>query len=435
MLKLLIPLVIEQFLSSIVGIADSMMVSGVGEAAVSGVSLVDNVNMLIYAVFAALATGGSVIIGQYLGRGDREKSFKSVEQLYWIIILLSVSITVLFYILRDFILKVVFGRIEADVYASANTYLLIGSLSIPFLAVYNSGAAIFRIMGNSGISMLTSAGMNVINIALNAVFIFGCRMGVAGASIATVISRVAAAAFITVLLRNQHLTVHFPEKLSLRIDFSYVKRILYIGIPSGVENGLFQFGKLCILNLITTFGTSAITANAVAGTISTFQILPTSAVGLSLLTIVSRCVGKRDYEQAKYYTGKLLGLSWVFMLFYNGLIALLLPSVLRLYHLSGETFTSAYHLLLLHGSMAILIWNLSFTLPNTLRAAGDVKFTMLISIISMIALRVALAYLIGGYFGLGVFGVWVAMMIDWVVRSVFFLARYLGGKWQDKKVI
>jgi putative MATE family efflux protein len=435
LLRLIVPLIIEQFLNSFIGLVDSMMVSGEGEAAVSGISLVDNVNLLIINLFSALATGGAVIIGQYLGREDREKANKSVEQLYIVVSSLSILVMAFLYIIKNFILTVVFGTIAEDVYRNANTYFLIVTASIPFVAIYNCGAAVFRTMGNSKISMTASAGMNVIHIAGNAIMIYGFGMGVAGAAVSTLLSRIAAAAFITLLLRNQHLTVHFGEKISFRVEGQYAKRILHIGVPSGFENSIFQLGKIMILNLVATFGTSGITANAVGSTVSAFQNLPASSIGLALLTIVSRCIGMGDYKQARYYTRKMMMVAYGIMAIYNGLFALLTPNILQFYHLPDNTYQLTLSILLLSAAFSATVWPSAFSLPNALRAAGDVKFTMVVSITSMWIFRFGFSYVFGLFLHMGVFGTWLAMMLDWVARTAAFWLRYKGDKWQKKKVI
>lgn len=435
LVRLIIPLVFEQILAIFVGMADTVMVSSVSEAAVSAVSLVDNINVLLINVFAALATGGAVVIGQYLGRKERWQACRASDQLYLFVTAFSVVVMAALYLCKPFILNHVFGEIEPDVRAYSETYLLITAASIPFIAIYNSGAAVFRAMGNAKISLVTSLIMNAVNIAGNAVLIYGLKMEVAGAAIPTLFSRILAAVLITLLLRNQHLLVHLTRPFQLRPDFGMIRLILRLGVPNGLENSVFQLGKILVLNLVAVFGTASIAANAVANSLTSFQVLPGMAIGLALLTVIARCVGAGDYEQARYYNRKLMLISYGLILVSNVLFYFLLPLALQMYHLTPETTVLARKVILLHGGCSIVIWSASFTLPNTLRAAGDVKYTMVISLLSMWIWRVAFSYVLGQWLDLGLVGIWIAMIIDWAVRAVFFLWRYWRRKWEKIKVI
>ncbi len=429
--KLILPLLVEQLLAVAVGLADSLMVASVGEAAVSAVSLVDNVNVLLIAAFSALATGGAVVAGQFIGHGDKKKACHSGEQLIVFVTLISLIIMALMYGFKSFILHTVFGKIEADVMDYASRYLMIVNASIPFLALYNCGAALFRAQGNSKISMKTSLLMNGINVAGNAILIYGLHFSVEGVAIPTLVSRIVSAVVIIVLLHNQELTIHISKPFRYHFDGKMVKRILGIGIPNGIENSMFQLGKIVLLSLISTFGTTAIAANAVGNTIAGIEILPGQAIGLAMTTVISQCVGADDFTQARYYTKKLMSYTFLAMAVLNIVILALLPFLMEIYHLMPETVTLTKQILTLHGIMAIFIWPLSFTLPSTLRAASDVRFTMLVGIGSMWFFRIILGFLLGKTFGFGVFGIWAAMIMDWVVRSIFFCLRYHGKRWMN----
>ena len=434
LVKLIIPLVIEQFLAITVGLADTIMIAEVGESAVSAVSLVDTVNILIVNIFTALATGGAVVCGQYIGKRERENACRAADQLVLFTVAASIVVMAAVYLLKDWILGTVFGKIEPDVMSGANTYILIVSASIPFIALYNSGAALFRTMGNSSISMITSLVMNGINIAGNAVMIYGMKLGVAGAAIPTLVSRIVAALVVYFLMRRKKYMVHVSRRPVLKPNSELIKKILYIGVPNGLENSMFQLGKILVLSLVSTFGTASIAANAVANNIAVFQTLPGIAVGVALITVISRCIGAGDYKQARFYTRKLIGVSYIFILLMDILIYIILPALLRAYKLSDETYSYADRIILYHGFMAVLIWPLAFSLANTLRAANDVKFTMIAAIASMWIFRIGFSYLLADYFGLGVFGVWVAMTIDWVGRAAAFVYRYVGHKWERHKI-
>ena len=429
------PLVIEQLLAVLVGMADSIMVANVGEAAVSGVSLVDNIMILIINIFAALATGGAVVAGQYLGRKDEKSACKAATQLVWFVSLSAVAIMILVYFGKDIILNQVFGHITAEVKGHADIYLLIVTASIPFIALYNGGAAIFRAMGNSQVSMRVSLLMNAINVTGNAILVFGLRIGTAGVAIPTLISRMVAAIVITVLLCNQTRILYIERTLKFRFDGRMIRKILAIGVPNGLENSMFQLGKILVLSLVSTFGTYAIAANAVSNAIALFQILPGMAISLAITTVISQCVGANDYEQVHYYLKKLLVIIYVAMAGTVALIFLALPLILKAYNLSDQTAAAATNIIHFHGISAMIIWPLSFALPAAYRAAGDAKACMYTSIVSMWIFRIGFSYLVGKYMGLGVFGVWVAMVIDWVVRAICFIIRYFNGKWKHGAIV
>ena len=427
---LIIPLIIEQLLAILVGMADSIMIASVGEAAVSGVSLVDNIMVLFINAFGALAAGGAVISGQYLGQKSDENACEASNQIVWFITIVAVGIMAIIYCGKWFILHVVFGAIDADVMAHANTYLLIVSASIPFMALYNAGAAIFRAMGNSKVSMQVSIIMNLINIGGNALLIYGFHRGTEGVAIPTLISRVVAAVIITVLLTDQKRQLHISRSFHYRPDWRMIRRILSIGVPNGLENSMFQLGKIMVLSLVSTFGTYAIAANAVSNAVALFQILPGIALNLAITSVIAMCVGAGDYEQAHYYTKKLVGIVYVLIWIMNAVIFLLLPFILKAYHLSDLTAETTKQILYFHSISCMIVWPVAFSLPATLRAAWDAKVTMIISIASMWIFRIVFSYILGRYMGLGVFGVWVAMVIDWCFRAVFMMVRYYGGKWK-----
>ncbi len=429
---LIIPLIIEQMLAVLVGMADSIMVASVGEAAVSGVSLVDNIMVLLINVFAALGTGGAVVAGQYLGQQRKGKACQAAEQLVWFITICAVVITLVIYACKYWILHGVFGQIEADVMGHADTYLMIVTASIPFIALYNGGAAIFRTMGNSEISMRVSIVMNIINVAGNAILIYGFHRGTEGVAIPTLVSRMTAAILIMVLLADRRRAIYVRPSRRYRPDWAMIRKILGIGVPNGLENSMFQLGKIIVLSLVSTFGTYAIAANAVSNVIASFQVLPGMAIALAVTTVIARCVGAGDYGQVKYYTKKLLCITYACMVVTNVIIVLVLPLILKAYDLSSQTAEVTTDIVIFYAVCCVLIWPLAFTIPATFRASGDAKMCMVISVVSMWIFRIIFSYILGKYMGMGVFGVWVAMIIDWVVRSICFIARYFSGKWKHQ---
>lgn len=433
--SLILPLIIEQFLAVLVGMADSIMIASVGEAAVSGVSLVDQIMVLFISLFSALATGGAVVVGQYLGMKKDKEAKKVATQLIWIITIIAVGIMILMYAGKYFILHGIFGQITDEVRTNANTYLLIVSASIPFVALYNGGAAIFRAQGNSKTPMQISILMNLINVVGNAVLIYGFHCGTEGVAIPTLASRAVAAMVVIVLLLNPKEKLQIERTFRYHMDKKMVGRILGIGIPNGLENSMFQIGKILVLSLIAQFGTYAITANAVGTVLASLEILPGMAIGLGMTTVIARCMGAGEIEQAKYYTKKLVIITYVCIGIFSALTVLALPFILKIYNLSNLTAETTAQLIIFHSIAVTIIWPMSFALPNTLRAAGDAQMTMWISIGSMWIFRIGCSFLLGKYLGWGVFGVWAAMIIDWCVRSVFMIWRYLSGRWKEKMII
>lgn len=431
---LIAPLLVEQLLAVLVGLADSIMVASAGEAAVSGVSLVDSVMVLMINIFSALATGGAVVAGQYIGQKRTDNAHKAANQLVWFVGLSSLVITGIVYIGQNFILHTVFGKIEPDVMQSARIYLLIVAASIPFIALYNAGAAIFRVMGNSKVSMKVSIIMNIINVCGNAVLIYGFHRGTEGVAIPTLVSRMVACIMILVLLAREKGELYLERTLRFRPDKGMIKRILSIGIPNSLENSMFQMGKLIVLSLVSTFGTYAIAANAVGNAVAMFQMLPGTTMSLAMPTVISQSVGARDFDQARYYTKKLIVITYCGLAVMVGLIYFALPVILNAYNLSPEAATAARQILVFHGFSGVLIWPLSFVLPNVFRASGDARFCMVVSIFSMWMFRIVCSYVIGKYMGVGVLGVWIAMVIDWAFRTIVFVWHYFSGKWQRSAI-
>ena len=434
LIRLIIPLVIEQLLAVTIGMADSVMVSSVGEAAVSGVSLVDSLNLLFINIFSALATGGAVVASQYIGRQDVKSACSAAKQLLYSITFLAAVTMALALVFQRPLLKI-FGNVDADVYQNCRTYLILSALSYPVLAAYNAGAALFRAMGNSKVSMLTSLLMNLINICGNAITIYGLNMGVAGAATASLISRATSAVIMVILLQHRQNLIHVTHLFRPELNFRMIRSILKIGIPNGMENGMFQVGKILVASLVASFGTTAIAANAVGNNIASIEVLPGSAIGLAMITVVGRCIGAQDYAQAKRYTLKLMAVAHICMGAICSVMFFLTPAAVGAFHLSDQTMSLAVEILRIYVVCAVIFWPSSFTLPNALRASNDVKFTMTVSIVSMWVCRIGFSYVFGRWLNMGLLGVWLAMFCDWIFRDICFLWRFFSGKWKNRQVI
>ena len=428
------PLLVEQLLEVTVGMADTMMVSRCGEAAISGVSLVDMINNLIIVLFSALATGGAVVVSQFLGAREQKSANKSAGQLILLSGILGLGVGVLCFVLARPMIRLFYGSIDADVLDAGTLYLKIIAVSYPFLALYNAGAAIFRSVGNSEVSMRVSVIMNITNIVGNAFCIFVLRMGVAGVAVPTLVSRVLGAVIILKLTTRHDNVARVTWDGVKHLQPQMAKNILYIGIPSALENSLFQLGRVLVVSMISLFGTVHISANAVANNLDGMGCIVGQAIGLAMITVVGRCVGAQQLDQASYFTKKLLLWDYIAQGATNALILIFLNPLLSVYTLSDETRHLAWLLVMIHAGSAIFLWPAGFVLPNALRAANDVRFTMLTSILSMGIWRLAFSYILCVQMGMGAVGVWIAMVVDWVCRVTCFVVRFVSGAWKKKCV-
>lgn len=433
--KMIIPLMLEQLLAVSVGMVDTLMVSTLGEAAISGVALVDNLNRLVVQVMAAFAAGGVVICSQYYGREDRQNAIKVCGQLQTVMMIFSAITALLLCLFNRHVLSFVFGSVAADVMSAATTYLFITALSYPFLGMYNAGTAIYRSVGNSKISMNISLLMNIVNIALNALFVFVVGLGVMGVALATLISRIAGAA----VMEYYVLSHKNPLKISDNRLYKPVKRhimqILRIAVPSGIENGMFQIGKLAVASMVAKLGTDAIAANAVGYQIIDFPNIPAASIGLALVTVAGQSIGAGDIKNARRQTKRLLGYAYAGDWVCNGALFLFAPKIVSIFSLTAGTAATTVILLRCFAVASLIGWPLSFALPNTLRAAGDVKYTMTVSIASMWLFRIITSYVLVTVFKVGVIGVWIGMFVDWYARGIAYLTRYLSHKWENIDLI
>jgi putative MATE family efflux protein len=427
---------VEQVLNVTIGIADTVMVSTVGESAVSGVSLVDAINVLLIIAFGALSTGGSVVVSQYIGRRDLKNANRASKQLMYVSLWVSLIIMGFTLLSYRLLLRFIYGNIAPEVLAAAETYFWLSALGYPFLAVYNAGASLFRSMGNSRITMLVTLLVNGLNIGGNVLFIFGFQMGVAGAAIATLISRAVAAVVLSALLMSQRAgPVSLAGIGKTPMDLAMIRRILNIGIPSGLENSMFQIGKLLVSRLVSTFGTPSIAASAITSSIGSFIYMPGQGFGMAILIIVGQCVGARDYRGAKAYTKKLLYLTYGVLIFLNLLIFLSMEFLVSCFSLSLEAHALTKRFLSIHCISSSIAWPLSFALPHALRAAGDARFCMILASVSMFTVRLSLSYVLSSVCGFGAVGIWFGMAGDFLVRGTCYTWRWLHGRWQEKAVI
>ena len=433
--ELIVPLFMEQLLTVLVGVADTFMVSYAGEAAVSGVSLVNMFNTIFIFLFSALASGGAIVVSQYIGSRDKENGNLSSGQLMMISIVFSLFITIFVLILNQQLLRLLFGEVEFDVMEACVTYLRISAYSYPALAVYNAGAAMHRSMGKTNVTMYLSVVSNGINVVGNIIGVFILHAGVAGVAYPSFIARAFSAVVITWLCFNRKNTIWLERKHIFFWDRPMVHRILRIAIPNGVENGLFQLAKVALSSITALFGTVQIAANGVAQSFWSMAALMGTAMGLAFVTVVGQCMGAGDKEATEYYMRKLLRLTFVTSVLWNGLIMAVAPLVLKRYALSAETSELVVLLIAIHNLFNAVCYPLSGALSNGLRAVGDVKFTMYVSLLSTIVGRVLFSVIFAIWMNMGVIGVAFAMCLDWAVRAVIFWLRFVKGSWKKFNVI
>ena len=429
------PLFLEQFLLLAVGLADTLVISHVSEAAVSGVTLVDQFNIIIIYLFAALTAGGAVVISQYIGRKDNASASESASQLLMFSIVLSIFLMVLTLVYHGEILGLLFGRVEADVMDACITYLKISALSYPALAIYNSGAAIYRSLGKTKVTLYISVASNVINVVGNLIGVFILHAGILGVAYPSLIARTFSAVVITYACFSKMNKVRYAWDEILNFRAGLLGKILSIAVPNGIESGIFQIVKVGLTSIVALFGTYQIAANGVAQSFWSVAAICNSVMGITFITVIGQCMGSGDISATKFYFKKLLRMNLTISVIWNVIILALAPLILKLYALEPETKDLVIMLIILHNFFCAFASPYAFSLGNGLRATGDVRYTMIVAIASSVGGRLVLAYLFGVIFGFGVMGVAVAMCVDWCIRAILYKRRLDSGVWKKFQVI
>lgn len=432
---LLFPIIIEQLLNSFMGMVDTMMVSTVGSEAISAVSLVDSLNNLVIQVFSAMAAGAAIICSQYLGSGDKRACNKAARQVVLTVFTISMILMFVCLLGRESLLYLIFGQVEEQVMRDSLIYFLITVLSYPFLALFNAGAAFYRAGGNSRFPMKVSAISNVINILGNALFIYVCKWGVGGAAFSTLLSRIFCMVVIFYCLRKPKEVIVIREYMKIRPDFPLIWKIMAIGIPAGIENGMFQFGKLAIQSTVSSMGTTAIAAQAMTNILENVNGIFGIGVGIGLMTVVGQCIGAGRKEEAKYYIVKLVGIAEVGILISCLFVFVITKPVTWLAGMETESAAMCLEMITAITIVKPIAWVGSFVIAYGLRAAGDVRFSMLVSTVTMWCCRVALCIFLVKAYGFGPMAVWIGMFADWTIRSIIFAGRFLSGKWLKNQLI
>ena len=433
--NLLVPVIFEQVLNSLMGTVDTMMVSNVGSAAISAVSLVDSINVLVIQAFSALAAGGAIICSQYIGQKNHEMANKSARQVLFIITAISVAVTALCLIFRMLLLQLIFGKVEADVMTASRVYFFYTALSFPFIALYDAGASIFRSQGNTRGPMIVSVISNGINIGGNAILIWVFHMGVAGAAIATLASRVFCAVVVLWQLRLDRQPIVVKDYYQIRPDGKMIGRILSLGIPSGVENSMFQLGKLSIQSSVSTLGTTAIAAQAMTNILENLNGIAAIGVGIGLMTVVGQCLGAGRKDEAVYYIKKLCVLAEIVIIVSCLLVFALTIPITKLGGMEPESAKMCFHMVTWITIVKPIVWVMGFVPAYGLRAAGDVKFSMITSCTTMWVFRFCLCVYLIRFQGFGPMAVWIGMFTDWTIRGIIFGIRFHSRKWLNHKVV
>ena len=430
--RLIIPLFFEQLLFILVGSADTLMVAGLGEASISAVSLVDMFNNCVASVAFSITTGGAVVTSQYLGAKHFVRARECAKQLLVVALAMGVAVFVVGELFMADVVRLLYGKLAPDVNEAVHSYFRITLVSFPFIALYGGCAALFRVMNRTKVTMYISLVSNIVNVIGNALLIYLFKMGVAGAATATLFARFVAMLIIICMMSDRSKSIYIDFKKGFRLSLQFVKKMLYIGIPSGIENGVFQFGRVLVLGLIASYGTREIAANAVANTVDMFGCICGSVCCLAVVTVIGRAVGAGIEEQVRYYVAKMMGWAYIGHILWNIFVFALTPFILMCFSkIDVETRQLAFYLILIHNGLGMIMWPSSFVFPCILRSMNDVRYTMVVSVGSMFIVRLGFSYLIAGWIHSGVLAVWIAMVFDWLVRIIGFYLRYRSGAWVE----
>lgn len=433
--KLIFPLFVEQFLLMFVGIADTFVVSFSSEADVSGVSLVTSFNTVLIFLFTALSSGGAVIISQYIGNKNKKIASKAASQLLLVSVVISLTLSVMILIFRHSLLNLLFGKIESDVMDSCEIYLIITTFSLPALAIYDAGAALCRSIGKTNVTMYISAITNIINVVGNCIGVFVLHLGAAGVAYPSLITRILSACAVTIYCFSSKLSVNYQIPFLIKWDGILQKKIMGIALPNGIENGVHQLVKVALSSMVALFGTYQIAANGMAQSIWSLASIMGLAMAPVYTTVIGQCMGARDIDAANYYFKKINRITLILSILWNTFIFAITPLIIRYSAISAEAKSLVIWLVLINNIFNGLAYPFAGSLGNGLRAAGDVKFTMITSITLTIVIRFLFSALFGLVFGWGVIGIALGMSIDLVFRGIIFIRRLHSQKWTQFHLI
>lgn len=433
--NMIAPLFAEQLLVLLVGIADTLVISYTGEASVSGVSLVNMVNTIFIYLFTALASGGAVVISQYMGKQEQALAGESASQLLMFSGILSAALMIPVLVFKGPLLRGLFGAVEPGVMDACLVYLRISAYSYPAIAVYNAGVALYRSLGKTKVTMKISLVSNVINLIGNLIGVFVLKAGVAGVAYPSLIARAFSAIAISSLCFRKSNGVYYRKKWVFSWNAGLLSKILRIAVPNGIEKGLFQLVKVAVSSIVALFGTWQIAANGIAQSIWSMAALCGLTMSPVFITVIGQCMGAGDPEEAEYYFKKLTKITIIISLLWNGLILAATPLLMRFYALEAQTKALIIQLVLIHNLFNAVAFPFSGAVSSGLRAAGDVKYTTIVSILSTAVGRLILSWLFGMVFNMGVMGIAAAMCCDWTFQAVLYILRVRSGKWKYFAVV
>jgi putative MATE family efflux protein len=428
LMRLFFPAFVEQFLSTAIGVVNTMMVSGLGAFAVSAVGIVDSINFVAMNLFLSVATGATVVIAQHLGAGNQEKASNTAAQSIVSVFLLSALTGLGLFVFGQQIIGFMFGGAEPVVKSAAWTYLVCSAISYPLLGLFNVFTGVLRANNNFIASMTSIVISNLVNLGVGAICIFKLDLGVLGAGLGLISARLVGAVVLLFHLLGSP-KIHI-RSASFKVSFNIMKPVLYIGVPAGLDSLVFNGGKLLVQAIVASLGTASLAANSIAGSLNSIINIPGGAVSIVAVSIIGYYAGAGDKQELKKMINRL---TLYAMILLGGVSLLFLPfssHILKLYQPADDVLTMALHITYLTLACIPIFWPAAFIIPACLRSTGDVVYVTVVSILSMWLVRVLLGYLLVKYTSLGIMGIWIAWCFDWVTRGVPFYARVLSRKYE-----
>ena len=435
LLIFLIPVIFEQLVVAGLGIADTFMVSSLGETAIAGVALVNRIDNFAKQFFIALATGGSVVLAQYIGAKNHQSAQIALKENIKVVVSLGFILMLIMVFFKDSILTLLFGKADKDVLEISRSFFTVTALSYPFVSLYYAATAVFRAMGESKTPFAASIAMALVNIALKYIFIFKMNMGVSGAALSTLFAMALVGLVLVFLLRSPKNEVPLCGLMNLRFNRVITAKILAVSVPNGIEQGMFQLGALAIAGLVSALGTASIAADSIARTVSPFIHCIGTSFNTVMIMVIGQCMGAGHTDESIFYTKHILKLDYLITIAVAIIFMIFLNPLISIFNVSKQVHTLSFYIMVLYITCTCFIYPTSFALASMLRGAGDTKFVMVVSTASMFLFRIGAAYIFVYIFKAGIIGTWLAMVSDWVIRSIIFIIRFKSLKWAKNKVI
>ena len=434
LLRFALPNIAMMMLLSMYTIVDGMFISRfAGTTALSAINMSYPLNCLQMATGIMLGTGGSAIIARRQGEGRTDEARRNFTML----IAVALGIGLIFAVFGNLFLNPILrllGTSELQ-WADCRIYTRIQLVFAPMLFLQTAFQTLFVTAGKPGLGLLTSVGGGITNVVLDGLFMGPMNMGVAGAAIATLGSRVISAVVVFAFLHNPSQEIAVRDYLHIRPDGRRIMRILSLGIPNGIENAMFQFGKLAIQSTVSTLGTIAIAAQAMTNILENLNGIAGIGIGIGMMTVVGQCLGAGRKDEAIYYIKKLTAVAEIVIIASCALVFLATKPVTILGGMEPESAKMCLYMVGWITVVKPIVWTLAFIPAYGMRAAGDVRFSMILSCISMWAFRVTLCIYLCRVHGFGPIAVWIGMFTDWTIRGIVFTFRFMGRRWLAHKVV